>query len=76
MVVMCFMNKAINAIYEYVNADEPDECKRRLDAMVDFIIRLRHSYVDNDKPVSACDVNMEILRIAELEGLRVKTVEV
>ena len=70
------LNKVINAIYEYVNADEPDECKRRLDNMVDFIIRLRHSYIDNDKPVSAFDVNMEILRAAELAGLRVEYVEV
>lgn len=70
------MNKAINAVYEYVNeAVDPDECKRRLDLMVDFIIRLRHSYVDMDKPMSDHDVNMELLRVAETEGLRVAFVD-
>ena len=64
-------NKVINAIYEYVNADSPDEVKRRIENVLDFNINLRHSYVDNDKPMSVQDVNMEILRMAELKDLRV-----
>ena len=62
----------------YVNAaDDPDECKKRLDNMLDFIIRLRHSFVDADKPkpVSKHELNMEILRRAELNELRVGYVE-
>ena len=70
------MRKPIDAIYEYLyEAGDPDESKRRLDGILDFVIRLRHSYVDNDKPKSAMDVNSEILEIAEREGLRVERVE-
>ena len=69
-------NKVINAIYEYVNADSPDEVKRRIENVLDFNINLRHSYVDNDKPMSVQDVNMEILRMAELKDLRVSYVPI
>ena len=72
------MNEAINAIYRYVNdADDPDECKVRLDNMLDFVIRLRHSFVDNDKPkpTSNYDINMEIFRRAELNELKIGFVE-
>jgi len=65
-------NKAINGIYNYLyDAENPMESKQRLDKMVNFIIDLRHSYVDNDKPMSTYDVNMEILRQAELKSLKV-----
>ena len=71
-----FMRKPIDAIYEYLyEAVDPDESKKRLDNILDFVIRLRHSFVDNDKPVSAMDVNREILEIARREGLRVERVE-
>ena len=69
-------NKVINAIYEYVNAENPDEVKHRIDKVLDFNIRLRHSYVDNDKPQSVSDVNKEILRIAELKDLHVSYVPI
>ena len=69
-------NKVINAIYEYVTADSPDEVKRRIENVLDFNINLRHSYVDNDKPMSVQDVNMEILRMAELKDLRVSYVPI
>lgn len=65
-----------NCIYSYLNAsDDPDECLRRLDCVLNFVIRLRHSYVDNDKPMSSQEVNMDIVHQAELVGLKVKYVE-
>lgn len=64
-------NKAINAIYDYVYDDDPDECKKRIEHILDFNIRLRHSYVDNDKPKSNVEIKVEeILRCADLAGLR------
>jgi len=66
----------INSIYGYIDADDPDTVKSHLDAVVDFVIRLRHSYVDNDKPMSTCDLNTAILRSAELDGLRVGVVRI
>ena len=69
-------NKVISAIYEYVNAVDPDDVKKRIDKVLDFNIRLRHSYVDNDKKMSVQDVNMEILHVAEQSGLRVKYIPI
>ena len=70
-------NKAINAIYEYVYAADPDECKKRIENILDFNIRLRHSYVDNDKqiPVSNYDINMKILQAANLAELLVVDID-
>lgn len=71
------MKKVIDAIYEYLyDTTDPDDCKVRLDRVLEFVIRLRHSFVDNDKPMSAVGVNKEILRIAELEGLRIGFVKI
>lgn len=71
------MKKAIDAIYEYLyDVEDPDECKRRLDNVLEFVVSLHHSFVDNDKPKSAVDVNRDILRIAENEGLRVSYIDV
>ena len=63
----------INAIYSYIDESDPDKCKQCIDKALEFIIRLRHSYVDNDKPkpVSNYDINQEIIRQADLAGLRV-----
>ena len=65
----------VNSIYDYICDDDKAECKQRLDSVVDFVVRLRHSYIDNDKPKSSMDVNREILDIALKSGLRVSHVE-
>jgi len=70
-IIMLYKNnndygKFVDAVYSYVTVDDPDETKRRINNVLDFVIRLRHSYVDNDKCVSVSDVNAEILRVAEL----------
>lgn len=60
----------VDAVYGYVcDHSDPDECKRRLDKTVDFVIRLRHSYVDNDRPKTNQEVNQEIYDIAVKSGL-------
>jgi len=69
-------NKAVNAIYDYVYSVDPNVCKKNIDQMLMFIIRLHHSFVDNDKPSSNFDVNMNILRLAELGELEVGEVPV
>jgi len=69
-------NKAVNAIYDYVYAVDPDECKTRIEQMLNFNIRLRHSFVDNDKPSTNFDVNMEILRLADVGELKVSEVQI
>ena len=62
----------LNSIYSYVNeASDPAECKKCLDKVLDFAIRLRQSYVDNDKPVTSNELNEKILRQADMIGLRV-----
>ena len=76
---MCDFNRFIDGAYGYLlDVDDPDECKKRLDDMVDFMVRLRHSFVDNDKqrPVSSKhELNMEILHRATLNDLSVVDID-
>lgn len=69
------MNKyeaMINATYSYVNeAEDPDECVTRLGKALNFMIRLHQSYVDNDKPRTNNEINMEILQQVELSELHI-----
>ena len=71
------MKKVIDAVYNYLyDVTNPDDCKKRLDNVLDFVIRLRHSFVDNDKQRSTNDdINKQILQEAEQKGLTVKHVE-
>ena len=71
---MVGMKRVVDEIYRYVLSD--DMSVERINNVLDFVIGLRHSYVDNDKPMSSMQVNMEILRIAEYEGLRVHVVDI
>jgi len=69
-------NDVVDNVYNYlVSCDDPDKCKERIDKVLEFVIRLRHSYVDNDKPKSSMEINDEILEIAKRSGLRVGYVE-
>jgi len=68
------MDKVKNVIYEYLNEpDDAEECLKRLDELVVFVIEMRHSYVDCDKPrsMSRVDVDMMILRKAVAADLSV-----
>lgn len=68
-------NKVVNSVYEYIDADDPDDCKKHLENVLEFVIRLRHSYVDNDKPMSSQDVNIMILRKALEADLKVVNID-
>ena len=70
-------DEMVNAVYSYVNeADSSDECLNCLNNALEFMIRLRHSYVDNDKPKTNLEINEELLKRADLVGLRVGYVRI
>lgn len=71
-----FLKDVIDSVYEYLyDAPNPDDCKKRLDKVLEFVIRLRHTFVDNHKQQTVQDVNKEIMDIAALEGLYLSWVE-
>ena len=66
------MKEVIDEIYKWINSpDDMQVCKQRIDELLRFVIGLRHSWVDADKPMSVVDVNNYILEVAQYEGLRV-----
>lgn len=61
-----------NVVYSYVNeADDADECVDRLNKALEFVIGLRQSYVDNDKPCSNIFVNGVIKQLEDAGELKV-----
>jgi len=40
----------VNDVYDFLNCEDVDEQRERLDACIDFMVRLHQSWVDNDKP--------------------------
>lgn len=50
----------VNAAYRYLEAGDT---RVQLDRMIEFVVGLHHSYVDNDKPVSSVDVMERVVDV-------------
>jgi len=40
----------VNGIYGFLDCDDVDDQKQRLNECMEFMVSLHHSWVDNDKP--------------------------